>query len=67
MIQQEWDDKDWMEHFRMGQDTFNKLCTELEHYRVKRDTCFQMAVPLQQREAVMLWKLATNVEYRTLA
>ena len=67
MIQQEWDDKDWMEHFRMGQDTFNKLCTELEHYRVKRDTCFQKAVPLQQREAVMLWKLATNVEYRTLA
>ena len=51
----------------MGQDTFNKLCTELEHYRVKRDTCFQKAVPLQQREAVMLWKLATNVEYRTLA
>ena len=51
----------------MGQDTFNKLCTELEHYRVKRDTCFQKAVPLQQREAVMLWKLGTNVEYRTLA
>ena len=51
----------------MGQDTFNKLCTELEHYRVKRDTCFQKAVPLQQREAVMLWKLGTNVEYITLA
>ena len=67
LIQREWDDKDWMEHFQMGQVTFNKLCTELEHYRVKRDTCFQKAVPLQQREAVMLWKLGTNVEYRTLA
>ena len=51
----------------MGQDTFNKLCTELENYIVKRDTCFWKAVPLQQRVAVTLWKLAINVEYRTLA
>ena len=28
---------------------------------------FRKAVPLQQRVAVTLWKLATNVEYRTLA
>ena len=28
---------------------------------------FQKAVPLQQRVAVTLWKLATNVEYRALA
>ena len=51
----------------MGQDSFNKQCTELEHYIVKRDTRFRKAVPLQQRVAVTLWKLATNVEYRTLA
>ena len=67
LIQREWDDKDWMEHFRMGQDSFNKLRTELKHYVVKRDTRFRKAVPLQQRVAVTLWKLATNVEYRTLA
>ena len=42
----------------MEQDSINKLCTELEHYIVKRDTRFQKAVPLQQRVAV---------EYRTLA
>ena len=35
LIQREWDDKDWMEHFRMGQDSFNKLCTELEYCIVK--------------------------------
>ena len=56
-----------MEHFRIGQDTFNKLCTELENYIVKQDACFWKAVPLQQRLAVTLWKLAINVEYRTLA
>ena len=43
LIQEEWDDKDWMEHFRMGKDSFNKLCTELEHYIVKRDTRFRVA------------------------
>ena len=37
LIQREWDDKDWMEHFQMGQVTFNKLCTELEHYIVRRE------------------------------
>ena len=36
----------------MGQGSFNKLCTELEHYIVKRDTRFRKAVPLQQRVAV---------------
>ena len=36
-FQREWDDKDWMEHFQMGQVTFNKLCTELEHYIVRRE------------------------------
>ena len=51
----------------MGQDTFNKLCTELENYIVKQDACFWKAGPLQQRLAVTLWKLAINVEYRTLA
>ena len=42
----------------MGQDSFDKLCTELQHCIVKRDTRFCVAVTL--------WKLATNVEYRTL-
>ena len=37
LIQREWDDKDWMEHFQMGQVTFNKLFTELEHYIVRRE------------------------------
>lgn len=46
-LQREWDNKDWMKHFRIGLDTFNKLCTELEHHIVKRDTCFQKPVPLQ--------------------
>lgn len=46
----------------MGQDTFNKLCTELENYIVKRDTRFWKGVPLQQGVAVTLWKLPTNVE-----
>lgn len=50
----------------MGQNSFNKLCTEVEHYIVKRDTRFRKAVPLEQRVAVTLWKLATNVEHRTL-
>ena len=38
----------------MGQDTFNKLCTELENYIVKQDACFWKAGPLQQRLAVTL-------------
>ena len=67
LVQRDWDNKEWMEHFQMGQDTFNKLCTELEHYIVKRDTRFRKAIPLQLCVAVTLWKLATNVEYRTLA
>ena len=67
LVQEEWDDDDWIEHFRMGRDTFSELCRELEPYIGRHDTRFRKAISLQLRVATALWKLATNVEYRTLA
>ncbi len=33
----------------------------------KRDTVMRRAIPLEQRVAIALWRLATNGDYRTIA
>lgn len=51
----------------MCPETFNHLCNELGSAMRRQDTQFRRAVPLPEHIAVTLWRLANNVEYRTIS
>ena len=52
---------DRIENFRMSRETFhyfyNELCSTME----KNDTAMRKSIPVEQRVALTLWLLATNV------
>ena len=64
---QSFTERDWLENFRMSRGTFLYLCAELKSYVEKEDTVMRIAIPLEQRVAIALWRLATNGDYRTIA
>jgi len=51
----------------MNKSTFDHLCNELRPHIARQTTVFREPVSVEERVAITLWKLATNVEYRTLA
>lgn len=61
-----WDDLEWKRNFRISRRTFRYLCnelgTKLQHYSPIRET-----IPVEKRIAIALWRLGTNVEYRTIS
>ena len=57
----------WKQNLRMSQDTFNIICNEWCPYIQKKWTNMRSPVSVEEWIAVTAWKLATNVEYRTLA
>ena len=65
-MNQSFNEGDWLENFRMSRGTFLYLCAELKSLE-KRDTVMRRAIPLEQRVAIALWRLATNGDYRTIA
>ena len=54
----------WKENLRMSRDTFYILCNELRPYVQKEYTNMRS---VEERVAVTVLKLATNIEYRSLA
>ncbi|XP_064605786.1 uncharacterized protein LOC135470681 [Liolophura sinensis] len=50
----------------MRPESFNKLCGLVRPFIEKSDTHLRKCIPVEQRVAVALWTLATNVEYRTI-
>ncbi|KAL1250552.1 hypothetical protein QQF64_018348 [Cirrhinus molitorella] len=56
----------WLENFRMSEETFIHLCNKLRPVMERRDTNFHVCVPLKKRVAIVLWKLATSAEYRSV-
>lgn len=51
----------------MSRDTFEMLCDELRPHIERKTTSFREAVYVEARVAITIWRLATNVEYRTIA
>ena len=51
----------------MSRDTFHIICNELCPYIQKESTNMRSPVTVEERVAVTVWKLATNIEYRSLA
>ena len=58
--------QDLLENFRMRKDTFMYLCNQLRCALNKSDTRMRRAISVEKRVAVALWRLATNVEYRSI-
>ena len=59
--------REWMENFRVSQDTFRYLCQQLRPYIERSNTRLRDAVSLEKRVAITLWTLASPVEYRTVS
>ncbi|XP_062867721.1 uncharacterized protein LOC134330491 [Trichomycterus rosablanca] len=57
----------WLENFRMSEQTYLHLCNRLRPAMEKEDTQFRCCVPHRKRVAIALWKLGTNAEYRTIS
>ena len=57
----------WKQNLRMTRDTLTILCNELRQHIQKQSTNMRSPVSVEEKVAVTVWKLATNVEYRTLA
>ncbi len=60
-------EEQWLKNFRMSKETFLYLCQRVQPAMEKQDTNYRLCVPLQQRVAIAVWKLATNVDYRSVA
>ncbi|ERN04863.1 hypothetical protein AMTR_s00146p00085750 [Amborella trichopoda] len=58
---------DFKAAFRMGRATFEMLCGELSSVVAKEDTTLRAAVPVPQRVAVCVWRLATGEPLRLVS
>jgi hypothetical protein len=56
----------WVENFRMSEETFGFLSNKLRPVLERQDTNFRGCVPLKKRVAIALWRLATGSEYRSI-
>ncbi|XP_063415006.1 uncharacterized protein LOC134696969 [Mytilus trossulus] len=50
----------------MSQQSFNHICDQLSVFIERRTTTFRYPHPVGKRVMVTLWRLATNIEFRTL-
>lgn len=53
--------------FRMSRGTFDMICEELESVVTKKDTMLRTAIPVRQRVAVCIWRLATGEALREVS
>lgn len=67
VVMTEFQPSDWLDKFRMSRETFFYLCEKLRPRLARQDTSFRLALPVEKRVAVALWRLASNVEYRTIS
>lgn len=67
VVMTEFQPSDWLDKFRMNRETFFYLCDKLRPRLARRDTSFRLALPVEKRVAVALWRLASNIEYRTIS
>ena len=61
-----WDNEEWRRNFRISRRTFHFLCTQLSPV-LKRKELVRKPLPVDEKVAITLWRLGTNLEYRSLA
>ena len=57
----------WRENLRMSRETFHVVCDQLRPHIQRQSTTFREPVSVEARVAVTIWRLGSNVEYRTIA
>ncbi|KAJ8018434.1 Protein ANTAGONIST OF LIKE HETEROCHROMATIN PROTEIN 1 [Holothuria leucospilota] len=57
----------WRHHFRINKDTFQFVCDSLRPILQRNRTRFRRPITVEKRVAIALWRMATNVEFRTLS
>ena len=57
----------WYQNLRMSRRTFVALCSILDPRLRKQATRLRMPVDVDEQVAVTLWRLASNIEYRTIS
>ena len=62
----DWPNSMFTANLRMSRGTFFWLCDELAPHIRRKNTNYRKAIPVPVRVAITLWRLASNVEYRTL-
>ncbi|KAJ0885920.1 putative harbinger transposase-derived nuclease domain-containing protein [Helianthus annuus] len=60
-------DDEFRKAFRMSKTTFNMICDELESVVTKKNTVLRMAIPVRQRVAVCIYRLATGDPLKTVS
>jgi hypothetical protein len=58
---------DFRRAFRMGRETFDMICDALGAAVAKEDTMLRAAIPVRQRVAVCVWRLATGEPLRLVS
>uniref|UniRef100_A0A8C4VPV7 DDE Tnp4 domain-containing protein n=1 Tax=Gopherus evgoodei TaxID=1825980 RepID=A0A8C4VPV7_9SAUR len=61
-----WDDSQWLLNFCMRKGTFMELCDLLSPALKRHNTKMRVALTVEKRVAIALWKLATPDSYRSV-
>lgn len=60
-------EEEFRKAFRMSKATFEMICDELDPIINKKDTMLRAAIPVRQRVAVCIWRLATGEPLRLVS
>ncbi|KAF9612596.1 hypothetical protein IFM89_002192 [Coptis chinensis] len=60
-------ESEFRQAFRMSPATFDLICEELNSVVAKEDTMLRAAIPVRQRVAVCIWRLATGEPLRLVS
>ncbi|GAB2267740.1 hypothetical protein Dimus_038679 [Dionaea muscipula] len=63
----DYPEEEFKRDFRMSRATFDMICEELESVITKKDTMLRAAIPVRQRVAVCIWRLATGEPLRLVS
>uniref|UniRef100_A0A5B6YNX6 DDE Tnp4 domain-containing protein n=1 Tax=Davidia involucrata TaxID=16924 RepID=A0A5B6YNX6_DAVIN len=63
----EFPEEEFRKAFRMGKETFDMICKQLSSVVAKENTMLRDAVPVRQRVAVCIWRLATGEPLRLVS
>ncbi|XP_065435678.1 uncharacterized protein LOC135978883 [Chrysemys picta bellii] len=66
IVLQVWDDSQWLQNFRMRKGTFMELCDLLSPALKRQNTRMRVALTVEKRVAIALWKLAMPDSYRSV-
>ena len=61
-----WDNREFKRNFRVSRDTFTYICSELQPV-LKKTFAVRKPISVEQRVAMTLWRIGTNVEFRTIS